>query len=65
MSEGSSIMDTMRCDHEHIVCPNHEGSFDCHSFCSICEGNQEFCPEGCVMTLDENDYLIYVKETNE
>jgi len=21
-------------------CPNHEGGFDCSSFCPICEGNQ-------------------------
>lgn len=53
MSEGSPIMDTMRCEHEHLVCPNHEGAFDCHSFCDICEGFQEYCPEGCeVDTFD-------------
>ncbi len=37
----------MACTHEHLVCPNHEGAFDCHSFCRICEGFQEYCPEGC------------------
>lgn len=25
-----------------IECPNHEGSFDCTTFCAICGGNQEF-----------------------
>lgn len=25
-----------------IVCPNHEGAFDCTPFCQLCEGNQEF-----------------------
>jgi hypothetical protein len=25
-----------------IVCPNHEGAFDCSPFCELCEGNQEF-----------------------
>lgn len=23
-------------------CPNHGGNFDCHSFCRICEGFQEY-----------------------
>lgn len=23
-------------------CPRHEGAFDCHSFCNICEGEQEY-----------------------
>lgn len=31
------------CYHQKTVCPNHKGSFDCHSFCPICEGEQEFC----------------------
>jgi hypothetical protein len=25
-----------------IVCPNHEGGFDCPPFCGICEGNQYY-----------------------
>lgn len=29
-----------------IVCPNHNGSFDCNPFCRLCEGEQE-------TTLDE------------
>ena len=24
-----------------VVCPNHEGGFDCTPFCPLCEGNQE------------------------
>lgn len=27
-----------------IICPNHEGNFDCTPFCSLCEGEQEFNP---------------------
>ena len=26
----------------NLVCPNHDGNFDCSSFCKICEGNQEY-----------------------
>ncbi len=37
----------MACRHERIECPNHEGAFDCNSFCRICEGFYEYCPEGC------------------
>jgi hypothetical protein len=25
-----------------LVCPNHEGSFDCTPFCEVCEGKQEY-----------------------
>jgi len=25
-----------------IECPNHEGSFDCTPFCTLCEGEQEY-----------------------
>lgn len=31
------------CNHSKIVCPNHEGSFDCTPFCRLCEGDCEFC----------------------
>lgn len=31
------------CHHQKTICPNHNGSFDCTPFCSICEGEQEFC----------------------
>jgi hypothetical protein len=24
-----------------MQCPNHEGAFDCSSFCRLCEGGQE------------------------
>lgn len=27
-------------------CPNHEGNFDCTSFCAICEGKQEYLTKG-------------------
>jgi hypothetical protein len=27
---------------EMVVCPNHEGNFDCTPFCSICMGEQEY-----------------------
>lgn len=53
------------CDHKHKVCPKHKGNYDCHSFCDICEGDQEYCPQGCEIALDENDYLIYVKPNKE
>lgn len=26
---------------EILECPNHEGAFDCNSFCALCEGEQE------------------------
>lgn len=52
-----------RCDHLHLVCPEHNGAFDCNSFCSTCEGNQEYCPNGCEMVYDdETGDIIYVKE---
>lgn len=25
-----------------MICPNHEGSYDCTPFCSLCEGRQEY-----------------------
>lgn len=53
------------CTHVHAECPNHNGAFDCHSFCSTCEGNQEYCPQGCEMTLDENGYIVYVQEKTD
>ena len=31
------------CKHTKIECPNHEGNWDCHSFCRKCEGFQEYC----------------------
>ena len=38
MSDPTLTIDTMN---ESIVCPNHNGSFDCNPFCRLCEGNQE------------------------
>ena len=40
-------MTLYKCDHELLPCPNHQQDFDCNSFCSICEGEQEYCPVGC------------------
>lgn len=28
-----------------IICPNHEGNFDCTPFCPLCEGDQEYVKE--------------------
>ena len=25
-----------------LVCPRHEGAFDCNPFCNVCEGEQEY-----------------------
>lgn len=53
------------CDCDKVVCPKHHGSFDCNSFCDICEGNTEYCP-----THDEYSdiqakiYLNTYKEEN-
>jgi hypothetical protein len=33
-----------KCEHSKTVCPRHGMSFDCHSFCDICEAEQEYCP---------------------
>lgn len=50
------------CDHERLECPKHEGGFDCNSFCSTCEGNQEYCPKGCEMAyFTPTSDIIYVK----
>jgi len=36
-------MSDCECDNR-TDCPKHEGNYDCHSFCDICEGNQDYCP---------------------
>lgn len=62
MSVGEDTMVVM-CNHEHLECPN---GLDCHSFCPICEGNGEYCPNGCEMQYDEETGdIIYIKEDNE
>ena len=39
-----SNLDFTNCGHQVIMCPNGEGSpFECHSFCSLCEGFGEYC----------------------
>lgn len=32
------------CSLTKVVCPEHEGAFDCNPFCALCEGEQEFYP---------------------
>jgi len=57
MSEAQDTMVTMI-----KVCPNHEGAFDCNSFCSICEGEQEYESNGflpckdCGTPIDDEIY---------
>ena len=41
------------CNHNKIVCPNHEGGFDCTPFCKLCEGEQEFCPSCERITMEQ------------
>lgn len=33
------------CQLTPVVCPNHEGGFDCTPFCELCEGEQEYRPK--------------------
>ena len=62
----TTTQNTERCTHQHLECPNHNGAFDCHSFCGTCEGNQEYCPNGCEMTLDdETGDIIYIQENKK
>ena len=51
------------CNHTKIVCPEHDGGFDCTPFCRLCEGDQEFCPSCEVMT-NEHWEKIYLPMTN-
>lgn len=37
-----------------VVCPRHEGAFDCTPFCDLCEGNQEYNPEQCTEPTPDN-----------
>ena len=43
-------------DDDMVVCPNHQGHFDCTPFCPICEGNQEYnrTENGTVVTEDDD-----------
>ena len=51
------------CDHNRLPCPNGN---DCNSFCSICEGNGEYCPSGCEMAyFTPTGDIVYIKENNE
>lgn len=40
MSDPLGIIDPMT--KTMMVCPRHEGNFDCTPFCNVCEGNQEY-----------------------
>lgn len=31
---------------DKMPCPNHDGEFDCHPFCRVCEGQQEYTYTG-------------------
>jgi hypothetical protein len=56
-------MKMSECECDKAVCPVHEGHFDCHSFCEICEGNQEYC-----ITHDEwetEKAITYLQERAE
>lgn len=50
------------CECDKIECPRHDGSFDCHSFCDICEGNQEYCATH--DTWEAEEAQRYIKEEN-
>ncbi len=53
-------------EHESIVCPRHEGAFDCNPFCDICEAEQEYCPT-CQPWEHEQatNYLRMMNDTNQ
>ena len=50
------------CECDKIECPRHDGSFDCHSFCDICEGNQEYCATHDVW--ENQQAILYLKDYN-
>jgi hypothetical protein len=48
-----------------IVCPVHEGAFDCNPFCDICEGDQEYAyteTRPCKDCQDPVDHDIWFEE---
>jgi len=54
------------CECDRVECPKHHGSFDCHSFCDICEGNQDYCPTHDEWEAEQaNIYLTMYKEREE
>ena len=58
------IMSDCECD--RVECPKHHGSFDCHSFCDICEGNQDYCPTHDEWEAEQaTTYLNMYKEREE
>lgn len=50
------------CSLTKVVCPEHEGGFDCTPFCATCEGEQEYTPK-CEPTK-ENKMAKYKVEVN-
>lgn len=48
--------------HDSMVCPKHEGAFDCTPFCDICEGEQEFCVD--CDTWEYNQAMKYLGMSN-
>ncbi len=48
------------CECDKVECPVHDGGFDCHSFCRICEGNQEYCATH--DTWEAEEAKLYLEE---
>jgi len=42
----NEAIDALKDCAEYKECPNHEGNYDCNSFCRICEGYQEYKTKG-------------------
>jgi hypothetical protein len=49
-------------DNPPIDCPNHGGNYDCNSFCSICEGFQEYTPELNKYAVWANELIVHYIE---
>jgi len=47
---------------EKIICPNHEGAYDCTPFCELCEGEQEYTPAS-TTTAEVVDPCVYCGES--
>lgn len=48
-----------------IVCPRHEGAFDCTPFCDVCEGDQEYeytATRGCVYCATPVEHDTWFEE---
>ena len=53
----------LNAEHESIVCPKHEGAFDCTPFCDICEGEGEYCPT--CHTWEHEQATNYLRMNND